>query len=241
MKKRQNLKTQKIGSSRSILYSKSPRKYISGEEIYLNPDNFDNINPKLSFSQRIEKQKNLLKRRSIKKIEGIQFDSVTFKEAMSHTLRRRVMQKKLLNPFSPFYYKTGIKKLNDDIEEYKNELKKEKEDDQLDPFVKRSAMDNNFAIFNNDVYANFPDIKFKTFEIFTKLVKIYLDDCENDKKFSTDTIETKRKRDLLRKNLIKNWGGVDYDTFTAKNKKGNIVRVGERIANPTHLLKVIFF
>lgn len=158
---------------------------------------------------------------------------------MSHTMRRKVLEKKLLNPYSAFYYKTGLKKLNDDIDEYENEVHKENEDEHFEPFMRRGArMSNNFAIFNNEVYANFPEIKGKTFDIFTKICQVYQEDCKMGKKFSTDSPKLKQERDEQRRMLIKNWGGVEYSAFTSKNKRGNVIRVGKRLANPTHLLKV---
>jgi hypothetical protein len=119
--------------------------------------------------------------------------------------------------------------------------------------MRRGAkLDNNFAIFNSDVYANFLEIKLKAFEYFEELVRLYKDDCIGWGIFTMDNEEMKAERIRRREILFKESqpskratkinelrrGKKRKDEELSENKDLIIVRFGEKVSNPTSLMKV---
>lgn len=192
----------------------------------------------------------------------------TFSIALRHTIMKKVTANKLkAQTFNGLHIKSSTPPPPEEDPlfaglglEFKSKFK---EDDEAMKLKRRKGkLDNNYAVFSNDIYSNFLKIKNVSFDFFLKLIEIYKIDRSRGMKLTFEKYSYRKVKpageetdsyedsDLSGdgEEFSDGYSGEeesyseddDEDSLGLKHKlhKNKYLRVGYKIGNPTQLMMV---
>ena len=178
------------------------------------PQDTKKSSSRTKFSRVLKSQKSIeiIEKIVQKKPKTPTLTSANFFEALSHTIRRKVTQQKLLKSMT--VGNTGFTQLNRDLAKMGAIGKKGGTGSRPGSNQKSTSVDNNFAIFNNEVYGNFIEIKCLCFDFLQEICRIYLEDCENDRRLIDRGLEYRSNLMGFKQYLMKEWSAeLDTDFY----------------------------